>query len=77
MERDLRRLKRQALVSDRTLEISGKKTLRTLTLTRTGKRLMKTTGRLPEEQAIYHGLVKPRALCTGVASRCASFSISS
>jgi hypothetical protein len=60
MERDLHRLKRQALVSDRTLEISGKKTLRTLTLTRTGKRLVKTTGRLSEEQAIYHGLVKPR-----------------
>ena len=60
MERDVRRLERQTLVSDRTLEISGKKTLRALTLTRTGKRLFKATGRFPEDQAIYHGLVKPR-----------------
>jgi hypothetical protein len=60
MERDLRRLRRQALVSERTLEISGKKTLRAVTLTKTGRRLLKQTGHLPEEQAIYHGLVKPR-----------------
>lgn len=60
MERDLRRLTRQSLVSDRTLEISGKKTLRVLTLTKTGRRVLKQTGRLPEDQAIYHSLVKPR-----------------
>jgi hypothetical protein len=60
MERDLGRLTRQSLVSDRTLEISGKKTLRALTLTKAGRRLLKQTGRLPEEQAVYHGLVKPR-----------------
>jgi hypothetical protein len=60
MECDLGRLRRQALVSDRTLEISGKKTLRVLTLTKTGHRLLKSTGHLSEDQAIYHGLVKPR-----------------
>lgn len=60
MERDLRRLARQSLISDRTLEISGKKTLRILTLTRTGRRVLEQTGRLPEDQTIYHGLVKPR-----------------
>lgn len=60
MERDLRRLARQSLISDRMLEISGKKTLRVLTLTKTGRRVLKQTGRLPEEQTIYHGLVKPR-----------------
>jgi hypothetical protein len=60
MKRDLRHLQRQSLVSDRTLEISGKKTLRAITLTKTGLRLLKKTGHLPEEQAIYHGLVKPR-----------------
>jgi len=60
MERDLRRLVRQSLVSDRTLEISGKKTLRVLTLTKSGRRLLKSTGHLPEDQVIYHGLVKPR-----------------
>jgi hypothetical protein len=60
MERDLGRLKRQSLVSDQTLEISGKKTLRAMSLTKTGRRLLKQTGRLPEEQVVYHGLVKPR-----------------
>src|SRR6202030_2968179 len=60
MKRDLRHLQRQSLVSDRTLEISGKKTLRAITLTKTGRRLLKQTGHLPEEQAIYHGLVNPR-----------------
>ena len=60
MERDFRRLHRQSLVSERTLEISGKKTLRAITLTKTGRRLLQQTGHLPEEQAVYHGLVKPR-----------------
>jgi hypothetical protein len=60
MERDLGRLKRQSLVSDQTLEISGKKTLRVISLTKTGRGLLKQTGRLPEEQVVYHGLVKPR-----------------
>jgi hypothetical protein len=60
MERDLHHLQRQALVSERTLEISGKKTLRAITLTKAGRRLLKQTGHLPEEQAVYHGLVKPR-----------------
>lgn len=60
MERDFRRLQRQSLVSDRTLEISGRKTLRAISLTKTGRRLLKQTGRLSEEQVVYHGLVKPR-----------------
>jgi hypothetical protein len=60
MERDVRRLKEQRLVSDRTLAISGRKTLRVLTLSRTGKRIVRGTARLPEEQRIYHGIVKPR-----------------
>lgn len=60
MDRDLRRLQRQSLVSDRTLEISGKKTLRVITLMKTGRRLLRQTGHLAEDQAVYHGLVKPR-----------------
>lgn len=60
MERDIRRLKQQSLLSERTLEISGKKTLRVLTLTKQGAKLLRKTNRLPDEQEIYHGLVKPR-----------------
>jgi len=60
MERDIRRLKEQSLLTEKTLEISHKKTLRVFTLTKEGQRLLKKTNRLPEEQAVYHGLVKPR-----------------
>ena len=60
MERDVRRLKDQGLVSERTLAISGRKTLRVLALTKNGKRVVRDTNRLPEDQRIYHGIVKPR-----------------
>ena len=60
MERDIRRLKEQSLLTEKTLEISGKKTLRVLTLTKQGAKLLRKTNRLPEDQEIYHGLVKPR-----------------
>ncbi len=60
MERDIRRLKGQGLVSERTLPVSGRKTLRVLALTKTGKRVVERAGRLPENQKIYHGIVKPR-----------------
>ena len=60
MERDVRRLKQASLLTDKTIEISRKKTLRVLTLTKQGHRLLRRTGRLPEEQTTYHGLVKPK-----------------
>ncbi len=60
MERDIRRLKEQSLLTEKTLEISGKKTLRVITLTKQGAKLLRKTNRLPDEQEIYHGLVKPR-----------------
>lgn len=59
-ERELEHLKRQSLVTDKTIEVSRKKTLRILTLTKTGQRLLGATNRLPEDQATYHGLAKPR-----------------
>jgi hypothetical protein len=58
MERDVRRLKSQGLVSERTLAISGRKTLRVLALTKNGKRVARNTNRLSEDQRIYHGIVK-------------------
>lgn len=60
MERDIRRLRGAGLVSERTLPVSRRKTLRVLALTKTGKRIIERTGRLPENQRIYHGIVKPR-----------------
>src|SRR6266436_6103387 len=60
MEKDIRALARQSLVKDRTLEISQKKTLRVVTLTKAGHRLIKNANQVPDDQPIYHGLVKPR-----------------
>jgi DNA-binding PadR family transcriptional regulator len=60
MERDVRRLKDQGLVSERTLATSGRKTLRVMTLTKTGKRLLQNTRRVPEDQRLYHDILKPR-----------------
>ena len=60
MEKDLRGLARQSLVRDNTLEISRKKTLRVVTLTKAGHRVLKNTNQVPDDQPIYHGLAKPR-----------------
>jgi len=60
MDKDIRRLTRQSLVADKTIEISQKKTIRVVTLTKAGHRLLKKTNQLPHDQPIYHGLVKPR-----------------
>lgn len=60
MERDIRRLQQQSLLTEKTLEISGKKTLRVITLSKQGAKLLRKTNRLTDEQEIYHGLVKPR-----------------
>jgi hypothetical protein len=60
MDKDIRRLARQSLVTDKTVEISQKKTLRVVTLTKAGHRLLRNTNQLPDDQPIYHGLVKRR-----------------
>jgi len=60
METDIRHLGRQGLLTDKTIEVPQKKTLRILTLTKTGHRLLKSANRLSDSQAIYHGLLKPR-----------------
>jgi hypothetical protein len=60
MEKEIGHLKREHLVSEKTLEISRKNTLRVVTLTKASHRLLKRTNQLPDEQAIYHGLLKSR-----------------
>jgi hypothetical protein len=58
--RDLRHLIEQELVAMKSLERIGKHLERLLVLTKKGKRLLLEAGRLPDGQAVYHGLVKPR-----------------
>jgi hypothetical protein len=60
MEKDIRVLARQSLLREKTLEISRKKTLRVVTITKAGHRLLKNTNQVPDGQPIYHGLLKPR-----------------
>jgi hypothetical protein len=62
MEKEIRVLARQSLLSDRTFEIPRKKTLRVVTLTKAGYRLLKNANQVPDGQPIYHGFVKPREL---------------
>jgi hypothetical protein len=58
--RTFARSRGKSLVRDKTVEISQKKTLRVVTLTKAGHRLLKKTNQLSDDQPIYHGLVKPR-----------------
>jgi hypothetical protein len=60
MERDIRQLKEQSLLSEKTLEISGRKTLRVVTLTKQGAKVLRSTNRIADEQELYHGLRKPK-----------------
>jgi hypothetical protein len=60
MEKEIKHLEREHLVSEKTLEISHRKTLRVVTLTKAGHRLLKRSNLLPDDQAIYHGLLKSR-----------------
>jgi hypothetical protein len=60
MNREIRRLVHQGLAAEKAFHDGGSKTKRLLVLTKKGKSLVLKSGRLPEGQAIYHGLVKPR-----------------
>jgi len=60
MERELRSLRQQGLVVERTLPTSGRNRLRVVGLTKFGKRLLQNANLLADNQALYHGIVKPR-----------------
>jgi len=60
MNSDIRHLARQTLITDQTVEIPRKKTLRIVTVTKSGHRLLRNTNQLPAGQPIYYGLAKPR-----------------
>src|SRR5215471_12530749 len=58
MEQDLRHLKRQGLVLDKTLPCSGRSSVRVAALSKTGKRLLRETRHVDAAQALYYGIVK-------------------
>jgi hypothetical protein len=60
MESDLRNLARQGLIEHRGTSPLKKQSRRVLTLTEQGERLLRRHGFVPEDQAIYSGLVKPK-----------------
>ncbi|HXN23706.1 MAG TPA: hypothetical protein VOA41_13280 [Candidatus Dormibacteraeota bacterium] len=60
MKQETERLVRQGLVEEKQVDVSLSKSTRMYTLTRAGRRLMQKSGRLPQDQEIYAGFVKPR-----------------
>jgi hypothetical protein len=60
MEREIRRLKQQSLLAEKRLPLGQNNATRLFALTKRGTRLVRKSGRLPDEQAIYHGFAKPR-----------------
>jgi hypothetical protein len=60
MERETESLMRQGLVEEKRVEISLSKSTRMYTLTKAGRRLIERSGRVPNDQEIYAGFVKPR-----------------
>jgi hypothetical protein len=60
MNREIRHLTQQGLVAVKSIKSAGRGSEGLLVLTKKAKRLILQSGRLPEGQAIYHGLVKPR-----------------
>jgi hypothetical protein len=60
MEHETGSLMRQGLVEEKRFEISLSKSTRMYTLTKAGRRLIERSGRVPNDQEIYAGFVKPR-----------------
>jgi len=60
MQSDLRNLARQGLAEQRGTSPLKTESRRVLTLTKRGQRLIRQHGFVPQDQAIYSGLVKPK-----------------
>jgi hypothetical protein len=60
MENDVRNLRRQGLVEQRSIEDHGAHLRHVLALTKEGHRLLSRHDLIPERQAIYHGFAKPK-----------------
>jgi hypothetical protein len=60
MEREVRHLKRQSLLSEKQIPVGRSSTTRLFALTKSGARLVRKSRRVSDEQAIYHGFRKLR-----------------
>jgi hypothetical protein len=60
MEADIRNLRKHGLVEQRIIEGHSSYSTKVLTLTKEGHRLLKHAQIVPDQQAIYDGLVKPK-----------------
>jgi hypothetical protein len=60
LRNDLRNLTEQGLVQRRGTSAFKKESRQVLTLTKQGERLIRRLGFVPEDQAVYSGLVKPK-----------------
>ena len=60
MESDLQNLKRQGLVEQRDTSPLKKESRQVFSLSKLGQRLIRRHGFVPQDQAIYSGLVKPK-----------------
>lgn len=60
MEREIRRLRQQLLLTEKVVRADRNHTVRLFALTKQGARLARSSGAVREGQTIYHGFVKPR-----------------
>jgi hypothetical protein len=60
MEREVRHLRDDALLSEKVVPADRKRTMRLLTLTSKGARLAKRSALISEDQMLFHGFIKPR-----------------
>jgi hypothetical protein len=62
MNQDIRSLRSQGLIQEKTIYRAHRQPRRILTLTEQGQRLLRKGGHVPGDQRLYHGFVKPREI---------------
>ena len=62
MNQDLRSLRSQGLIEERTIYRAHRKPRRVLTLTKQGQGILRKGRHVPGDQRLYHGFVKPREI---------------
>ena len=62
MAQEIRSLRSQGLIQEKTIYRAHRQPRRILTLTKQGQRLLRRDGHVPGDQWLYHGFVKPREI---------------
>jgi hypothetical protein len=62
MTQDIRSLRSQGLIEEKTIYRAHQHPRRILTLTEHGQRILRKGGHVPDDQRLYHGFVKPREI---------------